>query len=73
MLATLCVTLSLGLFVLGGADPVGWFFLGTLSFGRSTTIVGPVSDTVAISHAVVAGAICEESGKLVNIGLLHLL
>jgi hypothetical protein len=34
LLATLCVTLSLTLFALGGADLAGGFCLRTLSFGR---------------------------------------
>jgi hypothetical protein len=40
LLATLCVTLSLALFALCGADPTGRFCLRTLSSSRPTTIMG---------------------------------
>jgi hypothetical protein len=71
LLATFCVTLSLTLFAQGGADPPGGFGLRTLRYSRSTTIVGPVLDTVVVSHAVV-GTSWEELGRHVNMGLLCL-
>jgi hypothetical protein len=71
-LVTLCVALSLALFSLGGPDPGGWFFLRILRFGRPMAIVGPILDTVVISHAIVVGTMCVESGRPVNMGLLHL-
>jgi hypothetical protein len=71
-MATLCVTLSLTLLALGSADPVGGFCLGTLSFGRPTTIVGPVLDTISISCDVIADTMCEVLGSRVNMGLLGL-
>jgi hypothetical protein len=46
----------------GDADPTSEFCLRTLSIGRPTTIVGPILDTVAVSHAIVAGTMCEETG-----------
>jgi hypothetical protein len=52
LLATLCVTLSLALFALGGADPTGGFSLRTLSFSRHTTIVGPILDTIVVFCAI---------------------
>jgi hypothetical protein len=61
LLATLCVALSLALFALGGADPTCVFCLRTLSYSRPMEIVGPVLDTVVVSHAIV-GASCEELG-----------
>jgi hypothetical protein len=73
LLATLCLALSLALFALGGADLTSAVCLRALSFGKSTAIVGPVLDTVVISHDVIVGMVCEESGRHVNIGLLHLL
>jgi hypothetical protein len=54
LLATLCVSFSLTLFALGGADLTGRFCLRTLSFGRPTTIMRPIWDTFTISHAVIA-------------------
>jgi hypothetical protein len=38
-----------------------------------TTIMGPILDTIVVSHAVVVGVMCEEAGRHVNMGLLHLL
>jgi hypothetical protein len=70
LLATLCVTLSLSPFALGGADLAGTFCLRTLSYSRPTIIVEPVLDTIAISHAVV-GALCRELRRCVNMGLLR--
>jgi hypothetical protein len=64
--------LSLALFALDDADPSGGFCLGTLSFGRPTAIVGPILDTVVVSHEA-EGTVCEELGKHVNMGLLWLL
>jgi hypothetical protein len=69
-LATLCVAFSLALFALGGADPVDGFCLRAMSFGRLTAIVGPILDTVVVSHAVIAGIMCEELGRHVNMDLL---
>jgi hypothetical protein len=71
LLATLCVTLSHTLFALGGADSTDGFCHRTLSYSRSTTIVGPILDTVDVSHFVM-GTLCEELGRHVNMGLLHL-
>jgi hypothetical protein len=59
LLATLCVTLSLALFALGGADPTGRFCLRILSFVRPTTIVRPIFDTVVVSLGV-EGMVCDE-------------
>jgi hypothetical protein len=39
LLATLCVSLFLALFALGGANPTDGFCLRTLSFGRPMTIM----------------------------------
>jgi hypothetical protein len=66
VLAILFVDLSLALFALGGANPTIGFPLSTLSFSRSTTIVGPILDMVVIPHAV-EGTMCEESGRHVSI------
>jgi hypothetical protein len=63
--------LSLTLFALGGADLTT--SLGTLGFGRPTTIVGLVLDIVAISHAIMVGTMHEELERCVNMGLLRLL
>jgi hypothetical protein len=70
MLATLCVALSLALFAMGGADPTGGFCLRTLSFAGPSAIMGPVWDMIVISYAVIAGAMCEDYGSRVNLGLL---
>jgi hypothetical protein len=59
LLATLCVTLSLALFALSGADPTGRLCLRTLSFSRPTAIMGPILDTVIVSRSI-EGVICEE-------------
>jgi hypothetical protein len=67
LLGTLCVTSSLAL---GGADPTGGFCLRTLSCCRPTAIVGPILDTVIVSHCV-AGASCVELGWRVNMCLLR--
>jgi hypothetical protein len=66
LLAIIYVTLSHALFALGCAQPAGGFYLRTLSFGRTIPIVGPVLDTVVVS-CVVAGMMCEELGRRVNI------
>jgi hypothetical protein len=71
LLATLCVTLSHTLFALSGADLAGGFCLRTLSYSRSTVIVGPILDMVDVSHFVM-GTLCKELGRRVNMGLLHL-
>jgi hypothetical protein len=65
--------LSLALFALGGADLTDGFCIGTLSFGRPMTIVGPVLDMIAISHVVEVGMMYEEPRRHVNMDLLHLL
>jgi hypothetical protein len=70
LLATLCVALSLALFAQGSTDPTGGFYLQTLSYCRHTSIMGPVLDTVVVSHDVV-GASCEKLGWHVNMCLLH--
>jgi hypothetical protein len=36
-------------------------------------IVGPILDTIVVSHAVVVGTSCEESERHVNMGSLRLL
>jgi hypothetical protein len=64
--ATFCVTLSLALFALGGADLTGRFYPQTLSISRPTTIMRPILDMVAISRAV-EGMVCEESERCVNV------
>jgi hypothetical protein len=69
LLATLYVALSLTLFAWGGADPTDGFCLRTLSCSWPTTIMGPVLDTVSISHTVV-GTSREEMERHVNMGLL---
>jgi hypothetical protein len=66
LLATLCVALSLTLFALGSADPTVGFCLRTLALGKTTAIVGPILDTVVISHTVEA-TLCKESKGHVNI------
>jgi hypothetical protein len=43
--------------------------LGTLSFGRPMAIVGPILDMVALSHAIVASTMYEDSRRRVNLGL----
>jgi hypothetical protein len=70
LLATLCVALSLTMFTRGDVDPVSGFCLLILSYGRPTTIMGPVLDIVAVSHDV-AGALHEESRWHVNMYLMH--
>jgi hypothetical protein len=34
--------------------------------------MGPILEMVVVSRAVIAGTMCEESGRHANIGLLHL-
>jgi hypothetical protein len=70
-LATLCIALSLALFSLGGVDPTGGFCLRTLSYSRPTAIMGPILNTVVVSHTIV-GTSCEELRRRVNMGLLCL-
>jgi hypothetical protein len=60
------------LFTLGGADSTCRFCLRTLSFGRPMIIVEPILDMIAVSRAVVAGTMCEESRSGINIDLLCL-
>jgi hypothetical protein len=50
----------------------GGFCLGTLSSSRPMAIEGPILDTVVITYAIIVGASCEELGRCVNVGLLHL-
>jgi hypothetical protein len=71
MLATLCVTSSLAQFIRGGVDQASGFCLKTLSCCRPTAIVGPILDTIIVSHDVM-GTSCEELERHVNMGLLHL-
>jgi hypothetical protein len=71
LLATLCVASSLALFALGYSDLTGGFCLRTLSCHRPTTIVGPILDTIVVSHDV-EGTSCEELGWHINLCLLHL-
>jgi hypothetical protein len=59
LLATLCVVLSLALFALGGADPTSKFCLRTLSIAGPSIIMGPIWDTLVVSHAVIAGTMYE--------------
>jgi glucokinase len=59
LLGTLCVALALALLALDGVDLTGGFCLRTPNFSRPTAIVGPVLDTVIVSH-VVEGVVCEE-------------
>jgi hypothetical protein len=66
VLATLYVALSLALFALSSTDSAGRLSLRTLSFGRPTTIVRLILDTVAISHDV-EGTTCGESGRHVRV------
>jgi hypothetical protein len=66
LLTILCITLSLALFSLGGADSASGFCLRTLSFSRPTTIVGPILDRVVVSHDV-KGMTCDETGRHVSI------
>jgi hypothetical protein len=66
MLATYCITLSLSLFALGGADLTGGFCLSTLSYSRPTTIVRPILNMVVISRTV-EGMIYEESGRRASV------
>jgi hypothetical protein len=73
MLATLYIILSLTLFALGSAVQTGWFCLRTLSFGRMTTIMGPILDMVDVSGAVIASVMGKKLGRHVNKGLLRLL
>jgi hypothetical protein len=61
MLATLCVASSFTLVALGGSVPTGGFHLGTLSVAGPSTIMGPILDTVVVSHDV-EGTSCEELG-----------
>jgi hypothetical protein len=70
LLATLYVTSSLTLFTWGGGDPNGEFCLRTLICCRPTAILGPILDTVVISHDV-EGTSCEELGWHVNSCLLR--
>jgi hypothetical protein len=65
-MTTLCVTLSLTLFALGGADLIDGFCLKTLSFGKSTAILEPILDTIGVSLDV-AGMMCEESGRRLSV------
>jgi hypothetical protein len=69
LVATLCVTLFLALFALGGFDPTDGFCLRTLSYCRPTIIMWLNLDMVTISHEV-EGALCEELGWRVNSCLL---
>jgi hypothetical protein len=70
LLATLRVAFSPALFSWDGIDLVDGFCLRTLSYSMLTIIMGPILDTVAISHARV-GTSCEELGSRVNMSLLH--
>jgi hypothetical protein len=60
LLVTLYVALCLALLDLGGSDPTSVFCLRTVSFGRPLRIEGPVGDMTSISHAIIAGVMCEE-------------
>jgi hypothetical protein len=61
---------SLILFAQGGAELTGGFCLKTLSYCGPTSIMGPILNTVVVSHDV-AGVSCEELGWHVNMCLLH--
>jgi hypothetical protein len=60
MLDALCVALSLTLVALGGSDLIVRFWLGTLSVRGPSTIMGPIWDTIFVSHVVIAVVMCEE-------------
>jgi hypothetical protein len=62
LLATLCVALSLAFIALGGVDPISKFCLRTLSFAGPSLITEPICDTVALSHAIIAGTMYEGWG-----------
>jgi hypothetical protein len=65
LVATLCVALSLALFALDVTDLTSGFCLRTLCYRKPMTIMGPVLNTVVVSH-VVEGTLCEESRGHVN-------
>jgi hypothetical protein len=65
--------LSFAVFALGGADPNVGFYLRILRFDRPMIIVRPIWDTIVVSCAIVASAMCEESVRHVNMGLLPLI
>jgi hypothetical protein len=71
LVATLCVASSLALFAWGSADPAVGFCLRTLSYCRPTAIMGPILDTVVVSHNVV-GTSFQELEWCVNMCLLRL-
>jgi hypothetical protein len=53
------------------SDPIGGFHLRTLSVASPSAIMGPILDTVVISHDV-EGVSCEELGWHINSCLLCL-
>jgi hypothetical protein len=63
--------MSLALLPLSSANPVGWFCLRTLSFGRPTLCLEPILDSVVVSCVVIARMMCNQSGRHVNVGSLH--
>jgi hypothetical protein len=69
LLVTHCVASSLALFTRGGTDPTSEFCLQTLSYCRTMTIMGPILDTVVVSHDVVVAS-CEEWEWHINLCLL---
>jgi hypothetical protein len=52
MLVTICVALSLTLVALGDSNLASGFHLRTLSVASLSAIVGPVLDTVVVSHDI---------------------
>jgi hypothetical protein len=70
LLATYCVASSLALFTRGGTDSAGEFCLQTLSYCRTMAIMGPILDTVVVSHDVVV-ALCKEWEWHINLCLLR--
>jgi hypothetical protein len=52
MLVTICVALSLTLVALGDSNLASGFHLRTLSVASLSAIVGPVLDTVVVSHNI---------------------
>jgi hypothetical protein len=59
LLATICVTSSLALVTLDGSDLTRESRLQTLSFGKPLSNRGPIWDMTSVSHAVIAGVMCE--------------
>jgi hypothetical protein len=69
LLAIPCVASSLALVARGDSDLTSRLCLGTLSYRRPMTIVGPILDTFTVSDDVVVMS-CEELERCVNMGLV---